>query len=234
MAKDPAVLWYWNDWNGGTSTLTRHQKGCYMDLLHAQFNSGPLSFEQIKAVLGQDQAVWTVLSSKFKKVNEGNQTLYLNARLETEKLRRAKYSESRKKNFKGNPEKKPHMDAHMGEHMETAIETETVFKDRGMGEGLSWDAEKVVNENQIQFERICMAANKSRDQASLGLRKYHLYLTEKSKYPMNRKQIFAGFEKWLLNEKSNGTHQQSSSRSSKNAGAIDLLDDLKADLRADG
>jgi len=40
--KDPAVLWYWNDWGGGTRTMSRQLKGCYMDLLEAQFNSGPL------------------------------------------------------------------------------------------------------------------------------------------------------------------------------------------------
>lgn len=231
MAKDPAVLWYWNDWAGGTITLNRHQKGCYMDLLLAQFNSGPLSLEQIKTVLGQDQAAWTVLSAKFKRVNENGTVLYFNERMEAERLKRVKFSEKQKSNAKMRWDKS-------GNAMAVPLETKNENSDEvmvgGMGEGLSWDAEKIVNENQIQFERICMAANKSRDQASLGLRKYHLYLTEKSKYPMNRKQIFAGFEKWLLNERSNGTHQQSSSRSSKSAGALDLLDDLKADLRADG
>ena len=40
MAKDPAMLWYWADWHSGTATMSRFLKGCYMDLLHAQFNSG--------------------------------------------------------------------------------------------------------------------------------------------------------------------------------------------------
>lgn len=80
-AKDPAFLFYPGDWMGGTMTLTRHQKGCYIDLLIAQFNDGPLSFETIKIVLGQDQAMWTVLSKKFKQDSSGN---FYNERLAAE------------------------------------------------------------------------------------------------------------------------------------------------------
>ncbi len=87
--KDPAVLWYWNDWGGGTRTMSRHLKGCYMDLLEAQFNSGPLSLEEIRTVLGQDQAAWTVLSKKFKQDENG---LFYNERLEAEKAKRKEFS----------------------------------------------------------------------------------------------------------------------------------------------
>jgi len=118
--KDPAVLWYWNDWNGGTCTFSRHIKGCYMDLLSAQFNSGPLSLEEIKTVLGNDFAVWGALSKKFKQTPEG---LFFNERLEVEKNKRKAYSASRKKNLEG---KKSDMDKdinpHMGVHMENENE----------------------------------------------------------------------------------------------------------------
>jgi len=101
MAKDPAVLWYWNDWNGGTMTFTRHLKGCYMDLLSAQFNSGPLSLEQIKTVLGTDQASWTVLSKKFKReVNSEGIEVFFNERMETEKKKRSEHSKKQRDNVK--------------------------------------------------------------------------------------------------------------------------------------
>lgn len=104
MAKDPAFLFYPNDWIGGTMTLTRHQKGCYIDLLVAQFNSGPLSIDHIKTILGTDQASWTVLSSKFKETGDGR---WFNERLETEKAKRSRYINSRKENAKkgGRPKK---------------------------------------------------------------------------------------------------------------------------------
>lgn len=98
MAKDPAILWYWNDWLGGTTTFSRHQKGCYIDLLHAQFNSGHLSLEQIKTVLGSDFGnTWPTISKKFKQDEHG---FYFNERLETEQEKRRKFSEKQRLNGK--------------------------------------------------------------------------------------------------------------------------------------
>jgi hypothetical protein len=90
--RDPAFLFYPGDWMTGTMILNRHQKGCYIDLLIAQFNNGPLSLESIQTVLGQDQATWTVLSRKFKKDSSGN---YSNERLATEIEKRENFSKSR-------------------------------------------------------------------------------------------------------------------------------------------
>ncbi len=96
MAKDPAILWYWSDWNSGTSTLTRFLKGCYMDLLHAQYNSGSLSLEEIKTVLGADFGqAWPTLKKKFKADESG---LFFNERLDLEKRKREAFTESRRKN----------------------------------------------------------------------------------------------------------------------------------------
>lgn len=92
MAKDPAVLWYWNDWSGGTMTLSRFLKGCYMDLLTAQFNNGHLSLDEIKTVLGSDFGqAWPTLQKKFKLDNE---QLYYNERLVFEATRRKKFSKT--------------------------------------------------------------------------------------------------------------------------------------------
>lgn len=80
-----------------------------------------------------------------------------------------------------------------------------------------YNAEEVVAANQIEFERICMAASKDAQHGRDSLRKFHLHLEEKEQYPKGKKAIFAGFEKWLLNEKTfkNGTHQQIPSIGSK-------------------
>lgn len=89
MGRDPAVLLYFNDWHSGTITFSRHLKGCYMDLLHAQFNSGHLSLEEIKTVLGNDFASWGALSKKFIKDDNG---LFFNHRLESEIIKRKDFS----------------------------------------------------------------------------------------------------------------------------------------------
>lgn len=79
----------------------------------------------------------------------------------------------------------------------------------GRGEKvLVYDAEAEVLTNPIELERICMSNGKSPPEAKELLRNYHLYLTENEKYPKTRKAVFAGFEKWVRNEKKfygNGT-----------------------------
>lgn len=98
MAKDPAVNWYFDNWFGGTMGMSRHQKGCYIDLLGLQFQLGHLSIDQIKNILGADFNQWNNLKVKFSEDEEGN---FFNERLETEILKRKSYSERGKKG--GNP-----------------------------------------------------------------------------------------------------------------------------------
>lgn len=98
MPKDPAFLFYPGDWQLGTMTLSRHLKGCYMDLLIAQFNSGSLSLEEIRTVLGTDFSVaWNTLQKKFAQDATGK---FFNERLEVEKERRRKFSEKQSLNGK--------------------------------------------------------------------------------------------------------------------------------------
>lgn len=113
MAKDPATLFYWNDWNSGTVTLSRFLKGCYMDILHAQFNSGHLSLDEIKTVLGGDFGQsWPILQKKFKQDSNG---LFFNERLFTESVKRKSYTKSRRENLGEKSDEMSH-------HMENEIE----------------------------------------------------------------------------------------------------------------
>lgn len=127
QGQDPAFSFFPNDWMGGTMTLSRHQKGCYLDLLVAQFNSGHLSIDEVKNVLGNDFAVWGVLSKKFATDSEGR---FFNVRLETEILKRKEYSKSRRKNAG--------IDAQVTEHM-------------GIGNGIEKDLE---NRKRLFTEKV--------------------------------------------------------------------------------
>lgn len=104
QGSNPTVDWFFNDWAGGTSILSRHLKGCYMDLLHAQFNNGHISLDEIKTVLGSDFSAWNTLQKKFATDEKG---LFYNKRLEKEILKKKSYSKSRKKNLNGS--------SHMGD-----------------------------------------------------------------------------------------------------------------------
>ncbi|UAY56240.1 YdaU family protein [Arachidicoccus terrestris] len=121
MAKDPAVLWYWGDWKSGTSLLSRFLKGCYMEVLDAQFNNGHLSLEEIKICLGSDFGqAWPTLQKKFKQDPDG---LFFNERLEREQLKRQRYCASRSNNKSGRKKSydksyENHTTNHMYIHME--------------------------------------------------------------------------------------------------------------------
>ncbi len=91
MAKDPAFLFYVNDWTGGTEHFSFAEKGAYITLLMSQFRQGSLSEFWIKRILGNNyELFWPILQEKFSQDNKGN---WFNERLELEKEKRAKYKE---------------------------------------------------------------------------------------------------------------------------------------------
>lgn len=66
---------------------------------------------------------------------------------------------------------------------------------------LLYNAEDALLKKAIWLEQLFASRSKNLKDGKEALRKYHLYLTEKNKYPVTHKQIEAGFEKWLMNEK---------------------------------
>lgn len=105
MAKDPAFLFYTQDFMTGTMFFTDEQVGKYIRLLCAQHQHGRLSEKHMLSICS---AYDFEIYSKFKRDEEG---MYYNERLEDETVRRKKYTESRKKNAEGKK--------HMLQHMET-------------------------------------------------------------------------------------------------------------------
>ena len=95
MSKDPAFLFYPNDYLGGTMGMTFEEKGCYIDLLIFQFNNDHFTEAQAKHMLSTSFAsVWEVLKNKFKKDGD----FYFNERLKIEIDKRKLFTESRRIN----------------------------------------------------------------------------------------------------------------------------------------
>ena len=113
MAKDPAFLFYPNDYIGGTMGMTFEQKGAYIELLMLQFNRGHMDSHMINHTVGQ---LWHVIKSKFTQDENG---LWYNQRLDIEKTKRKAFSESRRNNIKG---KNQYTQGHMTKHMENEDE----------------------------------------------------------------------------------------------------------------
>jgi uncharacterized protein YdaU (DUF1376 family) len=122
MAKDPAFLFYPNDWIGGTMGMSFEEKGAYIELLMMQFNRGHMTTHMIGQVVGQ---IWDKIKHKFIQDEQGN---WFNERLELEKEKRKNFTKSRRNNISGNNQHKKqknnvaHMDGHMTTHMENENE----------------------------------------------------------------------------------------------------------------
>ena len=161
MAKDPAFLFYPNDWIGGTMGMTFEEKGAYMELLMTQFNRGHMTTHMIGQVVGQN---WDKIKDKFIKDENG---LWYNLRLEEEKLKRQNYSKSRRNNVSGKnqhtknsiknsikneQENVGHMTSHMENENINSINTlinnknSNEFKDSN-----SWGNEKKLFKNEEQY-----------------------------------------------------------------------------------
>jgi len=97
--KDPAVLFYTQDFLTGTFLMTDAQVGKYIRLLCLQQQNGGLSEkDMLKICGGKDEEIW----AKFDREN-GH---YFNKRMTLETNKRKKFTESRLKNLS-------HMDSHM-------------------------------------------------------------------------------------------------------------------------
>lgn len=135
MAKDPAFLFYPGDWNLGTMHLTLLEKGCYIELLILQFAKGRFTEAQAKHMLnGSFDLAWANIKDKF----ESDGTFFWNRRLQDEKEKRKKFSESRRINGLSPKNKKKHMLKHM--------------EDENINEVLSnWEREKMLFLNAEQW-----------------------------------------------------------------------------------
>ena len=113
--KDPAFLFYPNDYIGGTMGMTFEEKGAYIELLMLQFNRGHMTSQMIGQTVGQ---LWVKIQDKFIKDNDG---LYFNARLELEIKKRQTFVNSRYNNLSGKNQytkDEGHTDGHVTSRME--------------------------------------------------------------------------------------------------------------------
>lgn len=126
MAKDPAFLFYPNDYIGGTMGMTFEEKGAYVELLMLQFNRGHMTSHMIGQTVGQ---LWENIKCKFRVDDDG---LFYNARLDDEVEKRKNFVKSRHNNISGkNQHSKSdgHTSSHMDGHMTSHMENENVNRD---------------------------------------------------------------------------------------------------------
>jgi uncharacterized protein YdaU (DUF1376 family) len=157
MAKDPAFLFYPNDWIGGTMGMTFEEKGAYMELLMMQFNRGHMTTHMVGQVVGQ---LWDKVKDKFTQDEQG---MWFNRRLEEEKNKRQKFTQSRRNNISGENQhtKKNKLvdtnqrsyDHHMTNHMEdvNVNENEIDYYFNSSNFIQNWKNWKDYKKNQYKF-----------------------------------------------------------------------------------
>ena len=94
MAKDPAVLFYTQDFLVGTITMTMEQKGKYITLLCLQHQKQKLTLKDLQTYLTDEDIE---VAEKFPKQSDG---FYYNIRMYEEAIKRKNYTESRRNNRK--------------------------------------------------------------------------------------------------------------------------------------
>lgn len=92
MAKDPAFLFYSQDWIVGCQTLSFEERGKYITILSQMHQQGRLSEETIRLLVG---SVSVIVKAKFQVDEKG---FWYNERLELEVEKRKNFSESRRRN----------------------------------------------------------------------------------------------------------------------------------------
>lgn len=113
--KDPAVLFYTNDFLSGTFTMSNEQVGKYIRLLCLQHQKGQLTEKDMLNICK------TYDEDIFEKFTKKDGYFY-NDRMRNESERRKNYSESRKIN-RSRPKNQNICETYV-EHMETETETE--------------------------------------------------------------------------------------------------------------
>jgi len=92
--KDPAVLFYFQDFLVGTEFMSDEEVGKYIRILCHQADKGPLTEYQVKKICKNDVVPEAILSKLMKDEN-GN---YYQKRMQTEREKRNNYIESRRHN----------------------------------------------------------------------------------------------------------------------------------------
>jgi len=122
MAKDPAFLFYSQDFYMGTIDLSAEQVGQYIRLLCLQHAKGRLTKSLMISTMG---GRWdSEIADKF--IADENHRYY-NERLEVEISKRRTFTESRRRNLRP---QSSHMDTHMDAHMERHMENENEIENK--------------------------------------------------------------------------------------------------------
>lgn len=251
MAKDPAILWYYNDYLTGTEELTFEQQGAYMRLLCKQADRGHLSLEFIEKILGKSFAkIWPVIKEKFKKDEDG---LFYNERVDTEKNRRVNFLNRQKENGKKGGRKQtqtepmanPRDAFGLSNYINENVNEDSLVGNEGLlGENLAdgsfkFDFTLDIPEKTKEAAEQNQFTKTRKPNTDFVLSQWKVFLYERMADPPEKLKEYRQigdltryFLNWIRDKHpTNGTTQKSlNSRSSKLNGGNTLIDSINEDI----
>ena len=121
MAKDPAFLFYYQDFLVGTDDFTNEEVGAYIRCLCHQASKGSLTEKHMIKICSSHE-IHNAIKTKFKLQADGN---FANERLIEEMRKRAAYAESRRNNRKKSKDNNSNnISSSYVQHMENENENE--------------------------------------------------------------------------------------------------------------
>lgn len=235
MAKDPAVLFFVNDFLTGSSLLTPLQKGHYITLLchQQQSDSGSLSLDVVKKIMKRDfEKQWPAILEKFKKDENG----FYNVRMREEVLRRKKNSKIQRENIQKRWDKPiPPYQNGMSSVLpsETETEIETVKGYGGMGERAIYPGPEHMTMElpEIKCGAVIELFRITRHQTITDKQVYGLWAVFRAQNFTGKKwyasddDVFSHFINWSKNQKI-----ENGKTSGKNSGTASAVESLLSGL----
>lgn len=201
MAKDPAFLFYSNDFESRTKFFTHEQVGKLVRLMITQHQHGRLTLKQMEFVCNG-----TLESELMEKFDQDDKGLYYNDRLEDEISKRNKFTNSRRNNKEGKNQyskevtsevKKRSLgrshDLNLGGHME--IEEESAFVIKTVGN----KKPKTLNKLSINNKTLSILFEESwsRYPKKLGKRKAFVHFKSAIKDESSYERFETALENFL-------------------------------------
>lgn len=215
--KDPAVLFYTQDFLVGTITMNHAHRGMYILLLCMQHQKGYLTEVDILSICGE---LIPEVISKFIKTEEGT---YYNERLRAEAEKRAAYTASRRNNLISSRKKAvppnsnnvtvnnqkitqlhhmdSHMEKHMVSHMEKHMDSHMENENENENIGLSVrekGGEKFAETSPTESNSLPPAATCEEVYDKIFNPMMKELETEKDKYPKEKKDTLATLKAYEL------------------------------------
>lgn len=193
MAKDPAFLFYPNDFSSGTQFFSDEQVGKYMRLLMAQHQHGHLTENQVIFICkSYDKDVM----SKFTKDSGG---LWFNERLEIEMDKRKNFVLSRSKNKEGKTKEKiisKSYDFHM-ENKDENVNEDYIL----IGETRCFDIRKL-----LEFYEAALNGRVKEHSLPPWRTLVHPWFSQNRQlFFKDEKHVFNAFSKHIIDSKKNGS-----------------------------